>query len=191
MPDKNKQDINPDSAPSESEKTPSASESGVDEITQLKAQFDELNQKYLLACADLENQRKRHSREREEFVQYGMAGFIKALLPFADNFRLALKKAQDLHPEAKDTLEGFSLLLAQLDQILGNAGLTTINPAPGEAFDPNLHQSTGMAPSDQIAEHAVHSTLRPGYRLYDRVICPAFVLLSSGTPPKAPEGKKE
>jgi molecular chaperone GrpE len=188
MTDKNKSE--PQTAPETPSAEPLNASPSPDEISDLKAQLTELNEKYLRACADLENQRKRHAREREEFVQYGLAGFMSALLPFVDNFKLALKKAQELAPEAKETLDGFALLLPQLDQILSHTGLTVIHPLPGESFDPNLHQSTGMAPSDQIAEHAIHSTLREGYQIRDRVLRPAFVLLSSGRAPNA-EGKKE
>jgi molecular chaperone GrpE len=150
------------------------------QLDALKGEMEALNAKYLTACADLDNQRKRHAREREEFLRYGMAGLIGELLPVVDNFELALESAAKLHPEAKATLDGFAMIPAQFMQILTAAGASPVKPAPGDAFDPNFHQSVGQEASKTIPEHAIASCQRPGYKLHDRILRPAFVTLSSG-----------
>ena len=136
--------------------------------------------KYLTALADMENLRKRHAREREEYTRYGIAGILEDLLPFIDNYSLAMDAAQKHHPEAKAILEGFGMLLPQLMTILSQEGLKEIKPKPADTFDPHLHQSVGELPSDTIPHHAILSLARAGYQLHDRLLRPAMVTLSAG-----------
>lgn len=140
----------------------------------------ELKAKYLTALADIENLKKRHAREKDEILMYSNGSLINALLPVIDNFQLALDAAQKHHPEAKAVLDGFGLLLPQFNQVLSAAGVETISPKPGDAFDPHAHESVGEAPSPTIPHHAILSLQRAGYRLHDRLLRPAMVLLSSG-----------
>jgi molecular chaperone GrpE len=136
--------------------------------------------KYLTAVADMENLRKRHTREREEYSRYGTASVLEELLPFIDSYSLALNAARQHHPEAKAILDGFGMLLPQLMNTLGQQGLKELKPNAGDAFDPNLHQSVGEAPSDTVPHHAILNTARAGYQLHDRLLRPAMVLLSIG-----------
>ncbi len=141
---------------------------------------EQLKAKYLTALADIENLKKRHSRERDDILLYANSSLINGLLPVIDNFQLALDAAQKHHPEAKTVLDGFGLMVPQFMQLLTAAGVETIAPKPGDAFDPHAHESVGEAPSEKIPHHAILSLQRPGYRLHDRLLRPAMVILSSG-----------
>jgi molecular chaperone GrpE len=149
-------------------------------LTDALAQMESFKANYLRAAADLENQKKRHARERDEFLRYGNAALIASILPVVDNFEIALKAAEEHHPEAKSLLEGLGMIIPQLLQTLKMAGVETIAPKSGDAFDPNFHQSVGEAASEKIPPHAVLELQRPGYKLHDRLLRPAMVMLSKG-----------
>jgi molecular chaperone GrpE len=151
-----------------------------DSPQEAKETLEQLRAKYFTALADIENLRKRHAREREEIVRYSSANIISSILPVVDNFQTALEAAQKHHPEAKTILDGFGMIVPQLVQSLTAAGVTVVAPKAGDVFDPHSHESVGEAPSDKIPHHAILSLQRPGYRLQDRLLRPAMVILSSG-----------
>ena len=163
-----------------SETTQNSADSGANAAGQ-EDQLQQLNAKYLTALADIENLRKRYAREREEMALYGQTRLISALLPVIDNFQLALEAARKHHPEAKAVLDGFGLMVPQLLQVLQGAGVETIEPKAGDVFDPHSHESVGEAADEKIPHHAILSLQRTGYKLADRVLRPAMVMLSSGT----------
>ncbi len=144
------------------------------------AELAQLREKLLRAAADLENLKKQHARDREEWLRYGNAALISNLLPVVDNFEIALRAAEEHHPEAKMIIEGLGLIIPQLLRVLKEAGVEPIAPREGEDFDPNLHQSVGMAPSETLPAHSIHTLQRTGYRLSERILRPAMVLLSAG-----------
>ena len=143
-------------------------------------ELESMKANYLRAVADLENLRKRHAREREEFLRYGNASIVSDILPVVDNFEIALKSAEEHHPEAKGLLEGLGMIIPQLTQVLKTYGVEALSPKPGEAFDPHLHQSVGESPCATIPHQAILALQRPGYRINDRLLRPAMVTLSSG-----------
>jgi molecular chaperone GrpE len=155
-----------------------------DSADALKGELEALKTNYMRALADLENQKKRHAREKEEFLRYGNSSLVSAILPIVDNFERALKAAEEHHPEARSLLEGLGMIIPQLDQVLKLHGVEAITPKVGEGFDPNLHQSVGEAPSAEVPHHAVLSCQRSGYRIADRLLRPAMVMLSSGAEKK-------
>ena len=92
--------------------------------------------------------------------------------------KLGLQAAEN-HPEAKDVTVGFKMVDEQLKKSLSEQGLEELVP-DGEAFDPNLHECIGQQTSDEIKEDHVLQTVRAGYRLNDRLIRAANVIVSSG-----------
>jgi molecular chaperone GrpE len=95
-----------------------------------------------------------------------------------DNMKLGLQAAEN-HPEAKDVTYGFKMVDDQLKKSLQEQGLEELNPE-GAVFDPNLHECVAHQPSDDVAEDHVIQTVRSGYRLNDRLIRAANVIVSSG-----------
>lgn len=134
--------------------------------------------RYLRAVADLENYRKRTLREKEELRKYGAAGFIEELLPILDSFKIGLDAAVG-HPEAKDVTEGFALAVDQLSNVLKRYGVTEIDPE-GDPFDPNLHEGVSHMPSETVDEGIVLAVTRVGYKMHERLLRPASVVVSSG-----------
>ena len=148
---------------------------------------DELQNKYLRAAAELENLRKRSVRDREEIASRTRANIIGDLLPSVDAFRLGLQDAQN-REEAKSVVEGFAMVMTQMESILGEHGLSLID-ATGQPFDTSLHEAVSHEASEDIEEGHVIYTVRTGYKLGDRLLRPAAVVISKG--PTGEEEKSE
>ncbi len=148
---------------------------------------DELQNKYLRAAAELDNLRKRSVRDREEIASRTRANIIGDLLPAVDAFRLGLQDAQS-REEAKGVVEGFAMVMTQMESILGEHGLSLID-ATGQPFDTSLHEAVSHEASEDIEEGHVIYTVRTGYKLGDRLLRPAAVVISKG--PTGEEEKSE
>lgn len=138
-------------------------------------------EKYLRAVADWENYRRRMTREKDELRQYAVGSFIEELLPVLDNLELGLQTAAN-HPEAAAVMEGFRMVADQINRLMGERGLATVNPV-GEPFDPHQHESVACQPDPEKPEGVVTNVVRPGYFLNGRLLRPASVVVSSGPPP--------
>lgn len=130
-----------------------------------------------------ERTRLRHVRELEELRTFGTEGFFKELLPVLDHLDLAMSHADDTSPERM--VEGVRMIFAQLGNTLRRMGLTTIDPAPGAAFDPNQHDAMKNQVHPTIAQGHIIDVLQQGYAIGDRLIRAARVSVSGG-PDEAP-----
>jgi len=157
------------------EETPEAEMS---ELEKAQSEVAEMKARYLRAVADMENYRKRMAREKQDIIRSAAGGVIESLLPVLDNMKLGLQAAEN-HPEAKDVTIGFKMVDDQLKKSLSEQGLEELIP-DGETFDPNLHECIAHQPSDEVEEDRVIQTVRAGYRLNDRLIRAANVIVSSG-----------
>jgi molecular chaperone GrpE len=139
---------------------------------------------YLRAMADLENYRKRATREKEEVRQYGAARILEDLLPVLDNLGLGLAAAKQPNADLKTLTGGVEMVLSQLKAALAGHGLKEISPL-GEAFDPHQHEAISHAPSDTVPAEHVLIVVRTGFSLNGRLLRPATVIVSGG--PEAPK----
>ncbi|MBN2068319.1 MAG: nucleotide exchange factor GrpE [Opitutales bacterium] len=149
----------------------------LDEVT---GQMQEYKDRYVRLVADFENFRKRSLREKDEVRSYATSGLIEDILPALDNMMLGLQSAKEHHPEAKGVIDGIDMVFTQLKGILGQHGVKDVNPEVGGAFDPNLHEAVAHVPSPDVEEGKVLAVQRIGYRLNERLIRPAAVVVSSG-----------
>mgnify|MGYP000082256080 FL=1 len=167
------------------EETATEAETPVVEETPLeKAENEaaEMKSRWLRSVADMENYRKRIGREKQDIIRRAAASVVESLLPVLDNMKLGLQAAEN-HPEAKDVTVGFKMVDDQLKRSLNEQGLEELIP-DGETFDPNLHECISHQPSAEVEEDKVIQTVRAGYRLNERLIRAASVIVSSG-PEKA------
>lgn len=148
------------------------------ELEQAQLEATEMKTRYLRSVADLENYRKRITREKQEIIRSAAANVVESLLPVLDNMKLGLQAAEN-HPEAKDVTVGFKMVEDQLKKSLSEQGLEELIP-DGEVFDPNLHECIAHQPSEDVKEDHVIQTVRAGYRLNERLIRAANVIVSSG-----------
>jgi molecular chaperone GrpE len=144
----------------------------------LHSDLDRFRDLALRTQADFENYKKRASRERDEGIKYANRNLLERLVAIVDNFELGLSAAREQSQDSP-IYSGMSMVLKQLTDFLTENGLEAID-ALGKQFDPNLHEAIGHEPSDQIPEGQVTRQTRRGYRLKDRLLRPAAVVVSSG-----------
>jgi molecular chaperone GrpE len=152
----------------------------LDEVT---AEVAEQKERYLRTVADLENYRKRSLREKEEARRQANFGLVEDLLPVLDNFKLGLKSAEQ-HEGGAVFAEGFRMILTQMESALKQNGLEEINPDKA-VFDPNFHEAVAHIPHDEIDDGHIVDVQRIGYKLHERLLRPAAVIISSGAPAPA------
>jgi len=167
--------------PTPGPETPEAIPSDLEaELDALRAERDELRDRFMRALADAENTRKRADRDRREAEAYGASRLARDLLPVYDN----LKRALDAVPEeqraaAGALLDGVELTMRELLNIFSRHGISRIAPEPGEPFDPNLHQAMFEAPVPDIPGGGIIQVMTEGFLLHDRLLRPAQVGVSS------------
>ncbi len=144
-----------------------------DECEKLKAELDDLNNKYLRMAADFDNYRKRQMQERESLLKYGAADTMTKLLAVLDTFERAQESLKDVE-DVQSVKEGYEVAFKQLMDTLKKAGLETID-ALGAEFDPNLHEAIAQTPTNEHPDNTVISQMQKGYKLADRVLRPALV----------------
>lgn len=148
------------------------------QLDKAAAEAEELRQRHLRAVADLENYRRRALREKDEARKAGTIGLLEDLIPVVDNFAMGLGAAQQ-HAEGKGFAEGFAMVLSQLQAVLAQNGVERLEPK-AQAFDPNLHEAVNQVPHAEIPEGHVVEVVRVGYRLGERLVRPASVVISLG-----------
>jgi molecular chaperone GrpE len=142
----------------------------------LQSEIEKYRDQALRSAADLENYRKRMIREKEEAVRFANAGLFEKLLPILDNFELGLEAARG-DASAKGIVDGFSMVHRQLGDFLQASGLQIIE-AVGQPFDPKFHEALGHESDPSQADGVVLRQPRRGYRLADRLIRPASVIVN-------------
>jgi molecular chaperone GrpE len=154
----------------------------LDEIDSLRAERDELRDRFMRALADAENARKRGERDRREAEQYGGSKLARDMLPVYDNLKRALDVVtDDQRAQAAALIEGVELTLRELSNVLTKHGVTTISPAVGDIFDPQMHQAMFEAPLPGTKAGQIIQVMTVGFLLHDRLLRPAQVGVSSNT----------
>src|SRR6266511_1392743 len=151
-------------------------EAGLEErLAALEAERDEYLNDLKRVAADFENYRKRAARDQESLVARAHERLVKELLPVLDDLERALAAAEE-HEEAK-LEEGVRLVHRELKAALEREGLAEIET--DGRFDPHVHEALLSQPSD-ADEGSVIDVIQKGYRLGDRVLRPARVVVASG-----------
>jgi molecular chaperone GrpE len=132
--------------------------------------------KFLRASADFDNYRKRVTREKEELTRSARETVIASLLPALDN----LERALDHSPEGTPLHDGLLQVQKQFDRSLAEFGLAEITVKPGDAFNPNLHEAISHLESNDQPDGAIIQQVQSGYKLAEKLIRPARVVVSKG-----------
>lgn len=154
---------------------------GQDEPTDvgaLRAERDHWKDRAHRAAADYRNLERRAETQRYDASQAAIGQFVRVLIPIIDDLErtlVAAEKAADPTP----VVQGVRLVLDKLIKTLAEQGIETI-PAVGEPFDPTRHEALMSRPSAEHAEPVVLEELARGYRMGDRILRPAKVVVSSG-----------
>ena len=150
----------------------------IEELKSRAAKADENWERLLRTTADFDNFKKRAAREKIEAAQYASYSLIQKLLPVLDNFEMASAAAQNAEGDKLAALQaGVAMIQQQLKAALAETGLEEIESA-GQPFDPNYHEAVSEQESADVAEGSVLQQLRKGYKLKDRLLRPATVIVA-------------
>jgi molecular chaperone GrpE len=153
-----------------------------DELEALRAERDDLRDRFMRTLADAENSRKRAERDRREAEQYGGSKLARDLLPVYDNLKRALDAANDdTRNQAAALIDGVELTLRELTNVLTKHGVSPIDPAIGDRFDPQQHEAMFEAPLPGTKAGQIIQVMTVGFMLHDRLLRPAQVGVSSNT----------
>jgi molecular chaperone GrpE len=171
MQDELKNDSTPTEGEPEKETMPS-----LEELLQTaERQAVEHHDAWLRAKAETENMRRRAAEDVDKARKFAVENFASELLAVKDSLEAALAVES---PSVENLKDGVELTLKQLSAAFGKFALNDIAPL-GEKFDPHLHQAIQMVESEQPANTVV-TVLQKGYRLHDRTLRPALVMVAKG-----------
>ncbi len=152
-----------------------------EQLTELKeraARADENWDRLLRTSADFDNFKKRAAREKQEAIKYANESLMQKLVPALDNLNMTLAAAQTAGPDAGQSLQtGVTMVLQQLKSALAEAGLEEVN-ALGQPFDPKFHEALSQQETPEVPEGQVVHQVRKGYKLRDRLLRPASVVVA-------------
>ena len=144
----------------------------------LKQQLAEANDRNLRLMAEFDNFRRRSAKEQLELIETANGKLLEKLSEVQDNFERAFaseNKAKDLEAFEK----GMQMIYNQFAKILTDAGLEQIDPT-GAEFDPNCHEALMQQPSETVPEGHVVTVFQKGYKLKNKILKTAKVIVSSG-----------
>ena len=149
------------------------------ELVDAKNKAEENRELYLRTAAELENVRKRNQRELENARRYGIERFAQELLAVGDSLEMGLEAASE-EPSVEILMAGKKATLKQLKQIMERFSISELNPL-GETFDPALHEAMTTQPSEEYQPGQVMAVIQKGYRIHDRLLRPALVIIATET----------
>lgn len=157
----------------------------VDELEKVKAERDEARDRALRALAELENFRARSNRLASEASKYASFDLAKAMLPVWDDLGRAIEAAEaapDGNINAEALVDGVKMVYNKFLETLAKHGVERIE-ALHKPFDPNFHESIASLPNDEHPKDTVIVETQAGFKLHDRVVRPAQVVLSVPSQP--------
>lgn len=145
----------------------------------------------LRAEAEMQNVRRRASKDVEHAHKFGAEKLIQNLLPVVDSLEKALESSElvkdlDQDHSAKAVLDGVGLCHKMFLDTLGKENVAVVDPH-GEPFDPNLHQAMSMVENPDMEPNSVVAVIQKGYQLNGRLVRPAMVMVSKGVSPSIDE----
>ncbi len=171
-------------APASVEETPvvpaieTLSAEAFEELKGRAAKADENWERLLRTTADFDNFKKRAAREKQDALRYANEGLISKIIPVLDNFEMALAAAQNSSAEGLKSLQdGVTMIQSQLKSALTDSGLEEVD-ASGKLFDPNIHEAVSQQESADVPEGHVLQQLRKGYKIRERLLRPATVVVA-------------
>ncbi len=167
-----------------------------EELNQLRADAAKASEYYerlLRQVAETDNLRKRLAKEKQDAIRYANESLIEQLLPTMDSFDMAMFAVKNADETTIDSLKtGIEMVHTQLKRTLEEVGLSEVDAA-GQSFDPSLHEAMSRKETDEADEGTVLEQIRKGYKLKDRLVRPASVVVATtpGTETESEGGEEE
>jgi molecular chaperone GrpE len=175
--------VDQDADPEKSEPAAAAAEASDDELQEMQNALSKAEQELALhrdamlrMQAEMENTRKRLIRDQEKSRKFALERIMKDLLQVRDSMERGLEVDAE-SASAETLLEGQALTLKMLAKVMQDHDLELVDPK-GEAFNPEFHEAMTVQPSAELEENSVMEVLQKGYKLHDRLVRPAMVVVS-------------
>lgn len=159
-----------------------------EQLSQLRDEKDKWMNKYYQELADVQNLRKEIQRDNQSLLEYRAMPFIEKLVPFMNSMDMAFK-SEPKDPAVKSWIDGIHMAYKQLWQVMAEEGLTEIDPKLGDEFNPAWMQS--MQTVDGEKDDAVAQVFMKGYKLKNRLVSPAMVVVTKKVEKKPEDEKKD
>ncbi len=157
-----------------------------DQMSELRAQLEQAESKaeenwdqFVRAKAEMENVRRRAERDVQNAHKFAVEKLVGELLPVRDSLEMGIAAARDEGASLDKLLEGSDLTLKMLSGVLSKFGVEVLDPV-GERFNPEFHEAIAMQPGGDAEPNSVLQVIQKGYRLHDRVVRPAMVIVAQG-----------
>ncbi len=141
------------------------------------AKADEHWDRVVRMTADFDNYKKRAAREKQDAIRYANESLLEKLIPVLDNFEAAIAAAGNSSGNSDSLKTGVQMIHSQLKSAMTDSGLEEID-ALNQKFDPNWHEAVSQQESTEAEEGQVIQQLRKGYKLRDRLVRPATVIIA-------------
>jgi len=149
----------------------------------LKAEAEKFRDMALRAEAEMQNLRRRSERDVQNAHKFGAERLVQNLLPVLDSLEKAIETSLQAGTAEDDPqLEGLKLCLKLFSEVLEKEGIEVVDPL-GQPFDPNVHEALSLIENPDMEPNSVMAVIQKGYRLHERLVRPAMVMVS-----KAPAG---
>ncbi len=170
----------PDEPATEEEKElPPPTPGELKELRQQAAKAEEYYDRLQRQVAEADNLRKRLAKEKQDAIRYANESLIEELLPTMDSFEMDISAVRNSDDNSIDSLKtGIEMVYTQLKRTLQEIGVTEID-ATGQAFDPSQHEAMSRKKTDEAEEGTVLEQTRKGYRLRDRLLRAASVVVAT------------
>lgn len=153
-----------------------------EKMTQTEQALHEQQDKVLRLASEMENVRRRAEQDKLAAHRYGVQKLCEDLIPVMDSLEQALLAAEQAEGSHGALIEGVQMTLNIMNSTLEKYNVVAISPSQGDPFDPHHHEAMSMVPSTDVAHNGILVVFQKGYKIHDRVIRPARVVVA-----KAPE----
>ncbi|MDR2579219.1 MAG: nucleotide exchange factor GrpE [Chitinispirillales bacterium] len=148
-------------------------------VNTLKQELDASRDRYLRLMAEFDNYKRRAAKEYERLTESANEKLMLEIVEVRENFERALK-AGESGGDFAPFFDGMRLIFAKFEEVLSRNGLTVF-AEPGEPFDPAVHDALVNTPHPEIPAEHIAEVFERGYRLKDKIVKHARVIVSSGT----------
>lgn len=163
---------------SENSETVKKDENISQKIKDAYSQNEDFQDKYIRVMADIDNLKRRQIKEREDTVIRTRSQIISDLLPVLDAFQMGMNEVEK-EESTKNIFVGLSMAYKQMESVLNEYGLEIVDPK-GTIFDPKYHEALSYKSDEEVEEGYVLQTVRVGYKMRDKLLRPASVIISQG-----------
>lgn len=149
-----------------------------EELSKAKEEIEKYKNLYLETLANLANQRKLYEKDYQNALRYASQDLTEKLLPSFEMFSMVIESVDNLPPEVAPYVQGFSMIYRQMVQALESEGVSEIAVKVGDAYDYKIHSAMETQEvEDEVFVDKVTKVIRKGYKIYDRLIKPATVIV--------------